>query len=92
MKKLLREKAGKMYDVLQLSEETFDEVVDLLMFRDFEIDKNRSSKKECYIEACGCGCRQFFYLNCGTIVVSDQENVYIMSEELYKLKYEEVEV
>ena len=53
MKKKFKAKVSGMFDIVQLGDDTFSEVVDKLKANDYHIDQQFTSREECYIEAIG---------------------------------------
>ena len=55
MKKKFKAKVSGMFDIVQLGDDTFSEVVNKLKANDYHIDQQFTSREECYIEAIGDG-------------------------------------
>lgn len=53
MKKKFKAKVSGMFDIVQLGDDTFSEVVDKLKANDYHIDQQFTNREECYIEAIG---------------------------------------
>lgn len=48
MKKKFKAKVSGMFDIVQLGDDTFSEVVDKLKANDYHIDQQFTSREECY--------------------------------------------
>lgn len=53
MKKKFKAKVSGMFDIVQLSDDTFSEVVEKLKANDYHIDQQFTNREECYVEAIG---------------------------------------
>lgn len=90
MKKKFRAKVSGVFDIVQLSDTTFSEVVEKLKEKDYQIDQQFTSRDECYIEAYGDNGMRC--VNRGDMVFTDESGeLFIMSEKRLNSTYEEVE-
>lgn len=90
MKKKFKAKVSGMFDIVQLGDDTFSEVVDKLKANDYHIDQQFTSREECYIEAIGDGGTKC--VSRGDMVFTDEMGeLFIMSEKRFNATYEEVE-
>lgn len=90
MKKKFKAKVSGMFDIVQLGDDTFSEVVDKLKANDYHIDQQFTSREECYIEAIGDGGTKC--VSRGDMVFTDETGeLFIMSEKRFNATYEEVE-
>ena len=90
MKKKFKAKVSGMFDIVQLGDDTFGEVVDKLKANDYHIDQQFTSREECYIEAIGDGGTKC--VSRGDMVFTDETGeLFIMSEKRFNATYEEVE-
>lgn len=90
MKKKFKAKVSGMFDIVQLSDDTFSEVVEKLKANDYHIDQQFTSREECYIEAIGDGGTKC--VSRGDMVFTDEMGeLFIMSEKRFNATYEEVE-
>ena len=53
MKKKFKAKVSGMFDIVQLSDDTFSEVVEKLKANDYHIDQQFTNREECYVEGIG---------------------------------------
>lgn len=90
MKKKFKAKVSGVFDIVQMSDETFSEVRDKLKDNNYHIDQQFTSRDECYIEAVGdCGMKS---VSRGDMVFTDETGeLFIMSEKRFNATYEEVE-
>lgn len=90
MKKKFKAKVSGMFDIVQLSDDTFSEVVEKLKANDYHIDQQFTNREECYVEAIGdSGTKSVFR---GDMVFTDETGeLFIMSEKRFNATYEEVE-
>lgn len=90
MKKKFKAKVSGMFDIVQLGDDTFSEVVDKLKANDYHIDQQFTNREECYIEAIGdSGTKS---VSRGDMVFTDETGeLFIMSEKRFNATYEEVE-
>jgi hypothetical protein len=89
MKKKFKAKVSGMFDIVQLGDDTFSEVVDKLKANGYHIDQQFTSREECYIEAIGDG--GIKCVSRGDMVFTDEtEELFIMSEKRFNATYEEV--
>ena len=90
MRKRFKAKVSGMFDIVQLSDATFSEVVEKLKENHYQIDQQFTSRDECYIEAYGDNGMRC--VNRGDMVFTDEsEELFIMSEKRFNSTYEEVE-
>lgn len=90
MKKKFKAKVSGMFDIVQLSDDTFSEVVEKLKANDYHIDQQFTNREECYIEAYGDNGMRC--VNRGDMVFTDEGGeLFIMSEKRFNSTYEEVE-
>lgn len=90
MKKKFKAKVSGMFDIVQLSDDTFSEVVEKLKANDYHIDQQFTNREECYVEAIGdSGTKS---VSRGDMVFTDETGeLFIMSEKRFNATYEEVE-
>lgn len=90
MKKKFKAKVSGMFDIVQLSDDTFSEVVEKLKANDYHIDQQFTNREECYVEAIGdSGTKS---VSRGDMVFTDETGeLFIMSEKRFNVTYEEVE-
>ena len=90
MKKKFKAKVSGMFDIVQLSDDTFSEVVEKLKANDYHIDQQFTNREECYVEAIGDGGTKC--VSRGDMVFTDETGeLFIMSEKRFNATYEEVE-
>lgn len=90
MKKKFKAKVSGMFDIVQLSDDTFSEVVEKLKAKGYHIDQQFTNREECYIEAIG-DC-EIKWVSRGDMVFTDETGeLFIMSEKRFNATYEEVE-
>ena len=90
MKKKFKAKVSGMFDIVQLGDDTFSEVVEKLKANDYHIDQQFTSREECYIEAIGDSVTKS--VSRGDMVFTDETGeLFIMSEKRFNATYEEVE-
>lgn len=90
MKKKFKAKVSGMFDIVQLSDETFSEVRAKLKDNNYHIDQQFTNREECYIEAIGDGGTKC--VSRGDMVFTDETGeLFIMSEKRFNATYEEVE-
>lgn len=90
MKKKFKAKVSGMFDIVQLSDDTFSEVVEKLKANDYYIDQQFTNREECYIEAID-DC-EIKWVSRGDMVFTDETGeLFIMSEKRFNATYEEVE-
>lgn len=90
MKKKFKAKISGVFDIVQMSDDTFSEVVEKLKANDYYIDQQFTSRKRCYIEAIGDD--GIKCVSCGNMVFTDETGeLFIMSEKRFNATYEEVE-
>lgn len=89
MKKKFKAKVSGMFDIVQLGDDTFSEVVDKLKANDYHIDQQFTNREECYIEAIGdSGTKS---VSRGDMVFTDETGeLFIMSEKRFNATYEEI--
>lgn len=90
MKKKFKAKVSGMFDIVQLGDDTFSEVVDKLKANDYHIDQQFTNREECYIEAIGdSGTKS---VSRGDMVFTDETGeLFIMSEKRFNATYEDVQ-
>lgn len=90
MKKKFKAKVSGMFDIVQLGDDTFSEVVEKLKANDYHIDQQFTNREECYVEAIGdSGTKS---VSRGDMVFTDETGeLFIMSEKRFNATYEEVE-
>lgn len=82
MKKKFKAKVSGMFDIVQLGDDTFSEVVNKLKANDYHIDQQFTSREECYIEAIGDGGTKC--VSRGDMVFTDETGeLFIMSEKRF---------
>lgn len=90
MKKKFKAKVSGVFDIVQLGDDTFSEVVEKLKANDYHIDQQFTSREECYIETIGDGGTKC--VSRGDMVFTDETGeLFIMSEKRFNATYEEVE-
>lgn len=90
MKKKFKAKVSGVFDIVQMSDETFSEVRDKLKDNNYHIDQQFTSREECYIEAIGDNGMKC--VSRGDMVFTDETGeLFIMSEKRFNSTYEEVE-
>lgn len=90
MKKKFKAKVSGMFDIVQLGDDTFSEVVEKLKANDYHIDQQFTSREGCHIEAIGDGGTKC--VSRGDMVFTDETGeLFIMSEKRFNATYEEVE-